>query len=170
MNTSDFLRLIAGGILALVCSYIGILIKRGYSENTKLYKDLVDFCDAFKRELTFQKSALIDFCNKFCDGRKGDIVDLIQEYIKDLQSVGQFVRDAEKWTVAHLKKEEKQEIIDFLSGLGKSPTVEQLSLVDKSCQLFQSRQKIALDNEKKKGNMFFKLLVLLGIALMVILV
>ena len=129
-----------------------------------------DFCDAFKRELTFQKSALIDFCNKFCDGRKGDIVELIQEYIKDLQSAGQFVRDAEKWTVAHLKKEEKQEIIDFLSGLGKSPTVEQLSLVDKSCQLFQSRQKIALDNEKKKGNMFFKLLVLLGIALMVILV
>ena len=32
MSTADFLRLIAGGILALVSSYIGLLIKNGYKE------------------------------------------------------------------------------------------------------------------------------------------
>ena len=35
LNISDFLRLIAGGLLALVSSYIGILVKNGYKEKTR---------------------------------------------------------------------------------------------------------------------------------------
>lgn len=159
----------AGGLLALVCSYIGILVKNGYKENTILYKDLTEFCDSFKRELTYQKTAVIDFCTNFAVGRKGKIKGLLDEYVDELKREGQFSRDSEKWTLAHLKKDEKQEVINFLSGLGKTPQNEQISFVEKSGELFKSRRTMAEEKEKKKGNMFFKLFVLLGVALMVIL-
>lgn len=168
MNTGDFLRLIAGGILALVSSYIGILVKRGYKENTALYKDLVEFVDLFKRELSYQKPTLIDFCTNFSQGKKSKIAILLEEYVAELKRVGQFSRDIEKWEVAHLKKDEKQELLAFLSELGKSPTGEQISLAEKCGESFRARLIKAQELEKKKGNMYFKLFVLLGVALMVI--
>lgn len=168
MNTSDFLRLIAGGILALVSSYIGLLVKNGYKENTRLFKDLVDFADGFKRELSFEKTSVIDFCTTFKEGKKSKISDLLDQYIADLQKEGKFSRDVEHWTLAHLKKEEKSEVLTFLNGLGKTPTKEQISFVEKGEEIFKARLKNAEENEKKKGNMFFKLFVLLGVALMVI--
>ena len=168
MSTADFLRLIAGGILALVSSYIGLLVKKGYKENTAIYKGLKEFCDQFKTELTYEKTAVIDFCGKFSKGQRGDVADLINEYTASLQKEGQFQRDVEKWELAHLKREEKQEIVTFFNGLGKSPTKEQLAFVEKYGELFKSRLANAIEQEKKKGNMYFKLFVLLGVALMVI--
>lgn len=167
MSTADFLRLIAGGILALVSSYIGLLVKKGYKENTAIYKGLKEFCDQFKTELTYEKTAVIDFCSKFSKGQRA-VADLINEYTASLQKEGQFQRDVEKWELAHLKREEKQEIVTFFNGLGKSPTKEQLAFVEKYGELFKSRLANAIEQEKKKGNMYFKLFVLLGVALMVI--
>ena len=167
MSTADFLRLIAGGILALVSSYIGLLVKKGYKENTAIYKGLKEFCDQFKTELTYEKTAVIDFCRKFSKGQRA-VSDLINEYTASLQKEGQFQRDVEKWELAHLKSEEKQEIVTFFNGLGKSPTKEQLAFVEKYGELFKSRLANAIEQEKKKGNMYFKLFVLLGVALMVI--
>ena len=86
----------------------------------------------------------------------------------ELKRVGQFSRDIEKWEVAHLKKDEKQELLAFLSELGKSPTGEQISLAEKCGESFRARLIKAQELEKKKGNMYFKLFVLLGVALMVI--
>ena len=168
LNISDFLRLIAGGLLALVSSYIGILVKNGYKEKTRIYKDLVLFTEEFKRDLSFQKTALTDFCTSFADGKKSKIKELLQEYVDELKKAGQFSRDADKWSLAHLKKDEKEEVLTFLNGLGKTPTAEQISFVERSGERFKERLKQAEENEKKKGNMFFKLFVLLGIALMVI--
>ncbi|MBO7222473.1 MAG: stage III sporulation protein AB [Clostridia bacterium] len=167
MSTADFLRLIAGGILALVSSYIGLLFKKGYKENTAIYKGLKEFCDQFKTELTYEKTAVIDFCSKFSKGQRG-VTDLINEYTASLQKEGQFHRDVENWELAHLKDDEKQEIVTFFNGLGKSPTKEQLAFVEKYGELFKSRLANAIEQEKKKGNMYFKLFVLLGVALMVI--
>lgn len=168
MNIGDFLRLIAGGLLALVSSYIGLLVKNGYKENTRLFKDLVAFADEFKRELSFEKTSLISFCTAFKEGKKSKITELLDQYIVELKSEGQFSRDVDKWTLAHLKKEEKSEVLTFLNGLGKTPAKEQIAFVEKNESLFKTRLKQAEENEKKKGNMFFKLFVLLGIALMVI--
>ena len=168
MNTGDFLRLIAGGILALVSSYIGFMVKNGYKENTKLMKDLVCFCDEFKRELSYQKTSVIDFCNIFKEGKKSKICPLLEEFVSQLEREGRFSKDIDKWNLAHLKNNQKQEVLTFLNGLGKTPTIEQISFVEKSGALFKERLCQAEENEKKKGNMFFKLFVLLGVAIMVI--
>jgi hypothetical protein len=94
LNTSDFLRLIAGGIIALVSSYVGLLVKNGYKDNTKLYKDLIEFCDLYKGELSYEKATLIDIISRFCASKKGKTADIFKEYAKDMQSSEQFSRDA----------------------------------------------------------------------------
>ena len=152
----------------MVCSYIGVLVKNGYKENTKLYKDLVQFCDNFKQELSYQKTALIDFCVGFSKEKKSKIADLLDEYVNELKKEGVFSKNVDDWNIAHLKRGEKQDLLTFLGGLGKTPTNEQISFVEKSAEMFKSRLRNAEEEEKKKGNMFFKLFVLLGIALMVI--
>ena len=166
---SEILRFVAGGVLALVSTYIGLMVKRGYAEKVKFYKDLVEFCGVFKGELSFSMPTVTDFCTKYVKDKKGKWVDVVKEYQTDLTTKGKFDRDLDKWEVLHLKKEEKSEILHFLHGIGKTSLTEQISFVDKCNSAFASRLKQAEEDMKKKGSMYFKLFALLGVALLVIL-
>ena len=70
---SEILRFVAGGVLALVSTYIGLMVKRGYGEKVKFYKDLVEFCGVFKGELSFSMPTVTDFCTKYVKDKKGKV-------------------------------------------------------------------------------------------------
>jgi stage III sporulation protein AB len=166
---SDILRVIAGGILALISAYIGLLIKRGYSEKVQFYKGIVEFLGELRMDLAIMQTPLTQFVDNFVAGRKGKSVDLLKEYVADLKDKGRFVRDLERWDCAHLSRVEKEEVLHLFQSLGKTDLKEQKALVDNYERGMQDRQKKAADNLKKKGSTYFKLLVLLGIAIMVVL-
>ena len=166
---SDILRIVAGGLLALISSYIGLLVKRGYAEKVAFYKGMADFLSELKSDLSLMKTPITEFVDKYTAGRKGKAVCLVKEYATDLKTNGKFDRDLDKWDCCHLNRVEKEEILGLFASLGKTDLKEQKLIIDKYEKAMKDRLNRAEDNLKKKGNMYFKLLVLLGIAIMVVL-
>ncbi len=152
----------------MVCAYIGVMIKRRYQIRERFYSDAAEFTSVVSTQLGFKKTPLPEVLLSFSAGRKGEFVDMLSEYMTVMSQKGEFVRDPEKWEIAHLKIEEKKEIIKFLSSLGKTSLSEQLSLLATSGKEFENKKAKCAEESKRLGGMYFKLLVLLGLAVLLI--
>lgn len=166
---SDILRLIAGGLLALICCWIGVMIKKRYKDRLKFYTSVCDYGQMMASELSFKKTPIPQIAQKFTQGRSGEFERVLNECISIAQDGKGAEYAVEKVTVAHLKKEEKTELFDFLCGQGKSALDDQLATVAHYNESFEKKRKKCEEDSKKLGNMYFKLCVLLGIAIMLIL-
>lgn len=166
---NDILRLIAGGLLALCSSYIGLVIKRRYADREKFYSSLCQFLDSAVSELSFRKTPVPQIADNFCSGRKGEFEKFIKEYVALAKEGKSYEQMLEKLQPQHIKPDEKKEILTFLCTLGKTSLDDQLKNVNRAQAIFsQKRDELAKEN-KKLGGMYFKLCVLLGLAIIIFL-
>jgi len=166
---SDVLRLIAGGLLALICCYIGLLVKRRYRDRVAFYKSACEYVRTMSSELSLNKTAIPDIASKFVLDRKGEFESVLTQcmtLLKDGKNLGYAI---EHVNIPKLKSAEKKEVLSFICGNGKSALGDQLSYVAYHKDLFEQKLKKCEEENKKLGGMYFKLFVLLGIALMLIL-
>lgn len=166
---SEILRLIAGGLFALICCYVGVLIKRRYKERVTFYKSACEYARAMSAELSLNKTPIPDIAKKFAIGRSGDFEKALAECTAISQEGKGVEYAVEHINVPRLKADEKKEILSFLCGSGKSALSEQLAFVGYYKDIFEQKQKKCEDDSKKLGGMYFKLCVLLGIAILLIL-
>lgn len=165
---SDVLRLIAGGLLALICSYIGLLIKRHYSERAKFYLELNDFLSYAGAELSFKKTPLPDIINGFTSSKKGITAKFLSQYLIALKRGDCAEKMLKETDIPHLKEAEKKEAVDLMRELGKTSLDEQLSLIRRASEAVKVKHTKCAEESKRLGSMYFKLAVLLGIALIII--
>ncbi len=164
---SEILRLIAGGLLALIACYFGLLIKRRYKSRAEYYKSACEFVKCVATELSMKKTPMPDIAENFLKGRNGDFEKTVETWL-DLARKGKTFA-YENATVSFLKNEEKKQIADFFSALGKTALDDQLSHAGYYENVFEAKRAKCEDESKKLGGMYFKLCVLLGIAIMLIL-
>lgn len=165
---SDILRLIAGGLLALCSCYAGVMIKRHYAERHKFYKAAAQFASALSGELSFKKTPLPEIIEKFGYGRRDIFAKLLSEYMCATKRGEGYDKMIKNIDVAHVRENEKKEVISFLCDLGKTSLDDQLALVSRAGKQFELAEKRCADESKKLGGMYFKLAVLVGLALIVI--
>ena len=158
-------RLIAGGLLALICCYIGLLIKRRYSARVKFFKSATDFCRMLQDELSMRKTPMPEICAKFLDGRKGQFEDYLSEWCEKAKTH----EDVDKDKCRLLKNDETKDLTTFLCNLGKTDLKDQLSHVSHYEKCFEKKTDECEEQNKKTGSMYFKLCVLLGLAVILIL-
>lgn len=156
--SGEVARLIAGGLLALICCYVGLLIKRRYKSREKLYKTAVDFCSLLCDELSAKKTPIPDICNCFLQGRKGEFEGIIAKW-----------QGGENLDEKLLKREELDEINSFLSALGTTQLKEQIEHIERYKKRFEKKHAECEEQSKKLGNMYFKLCALLAVAIILIL-
>lgn len=166
---AEIARLIAGGLFALICSYIGLQIKGKYRARETFYTDASEFVSRLASELNYKKTVLPEIISSFTLGRKGALATLLGDYSAEMRSKGKFERNPTEWEIAHLKLEEKKELLSFLTALGQTGLSDQLALAERYGSLFEMKRQKAVDETKRLGGMYFKLLVLLGLAVLVIL-
>lgn len=166
---SDILRLIAGGLFALICCYVGLLIKRRYRDRAVFYKSACEYVQSMSSELSLNKTPIPDIAGRFVAGRNGEFERVLTECIELKKQGKGFDYALENINVTKLKKDEKKEVISFLCGNGKSALGDQLSYVAYYKDIFEKKRGKCEEESKKLGGMFFKLCVLLGIAIMLIL-
>ena len=165
----DVLRLIAGGLLALVCCYIGLLIKRRYRDRAEFYKSASEYARAALSDLSLNKAAIPDIAKKFAMGRNGEFERVLTESVDIVREGKDLDYAFEKINVRVLKADEKKELLSFLCKGGKSALNDQLSFVGYYKDIFEQKQKKCEQESKKLGGTYFKLCVLLGLAIMLIL-
>ena len=164
---SEILRLIAGGLLALIACYVGLLIKRKYKSRAEYYKSACEFAKCVTTELSMKKTPMPDVAENFLKGRNGDFEKTVETWL-DLARKGQTFA-YENASVSFLNNDEKKPIADFFSALGKTALNDQLSHIGYYENVFESKKSKCEDESKKLGGMYFKLCVLSGIAIMLIL-
>lgn len=166
---SEILRLIAGGLLALICCYIGVLIKRRYRDRVVFYSSAIDYAQAMLSELSLKKTPIPTIAQNFLSGRKGEFERVLNE-CSSRQNAGEgYDEILNSLRVPTLKSDEKKQVCAFLCERGKNSLKDQIAFVEYYKSLFEAKHKKCEDDNKKTGNMFFKLCVLLGIAIMLIL-
>ncbi len=163
---SGILRLIAGGLLALICCYIGVLIKRRYLSRAAFFKDALLFSRQLKGELSFKKTPIPDIVDSFCEGKSGEICAALNECVKRLKS-GQ--KDMTGIKISVLKGEEQKEFLAYLAELGGSELSGQLALAGRLEAYALAKAEKCEDESKRLGGMYFRLCVLLGLAIILIL-
>lgn len=155
MSVSLVLRIVGGGLIALVCAYVGVIVKRRYKTREKFFKDASDYFAFFEKELTFKKTPLPEINREFAKTRNGEFVLLV-------------ANGAEKPKLPFLKPDERQGVESALAGLGKSVYEEQVAYVKRWQAEFKEKADKSANENKKYGGMYFKLCVLLGIALLIL--
>lgn len=161
---SDILRLIAGGLLALVACYVGVQIRRRYRARERFYADAAEYARFVKSELGCAKTPLPIMAARFSENRNGEFVRVLRLSIERLKGRGN-----EPIDIRFLKPNERAETLDFLLGEGKADLTEQLALADRYAQQFETKRAKCEQESKKQGAMYFKLCVLLGLAVILIL-
>ena len=157
----EVLRLIAGGLLAIVCSYVGVIVKKRYKARAEFFAAAKEYFVFFEREMFYNKTPLPKINEEF------ERTNVSGEFVKFLR--GYFEGAKDKKEQYFLKKEEAERLRGALSGLGKSGYAEQQKYVARwKEEMAQTAEKTAAEN-KKYGGMYFKLCVLLGIAIVIIL-
>ena len=114
-----------------------------------------------------EKNAYAKDSLKVFGGREGEFESCVECWINLAKRGGVYA--FENANVSILKTDEKKQLASFFSALGKTDLKDQLSHVGYYKNLFEQKQKVCEDESKKLGNTYFKLCVLAGIAIMLIL-
>ena len=167
---ADILRLIAGGLLGLLCCYGGVLIKRYYADREKVYRDAEQFTAELISEIGFKKTPLPVVIAQFAEGKSGKFCKTLSAFGNKLGAgVPQDKAAAEEAESVHLRKDEKKRLKEFLEGLGKTSLGDQMNVLKRAREEFAAKRDKCAEETKRLGGMYFKLAVLVGIALIVIL-
>lgn len=165
---SEILRLIAGGLLALVACYIGVLIKRRYAQRHSFYRSACDFSKRLSAELSTLKTPVPEVVRAFLNTKGGVFESVLQKWLESASGFDdKFKEYVMKITL--LKADEKQELKAFFEPLGRSVLQEQLAHIGYFQGVFEKHAAACEAESKRLGGMYFKLCVLLGLALLLLL-
>ncbi len=165
------ITIFAGALLMAASAYTGLAIKRIYRIRLETYSVFVQLCDTLYRQVNFLKTPLKEVLESFCNNKKGLPYELIKKYIIGLQAGYINVTEVENYLKnIYLSNQDTKNIAEFLYSLGKNDLEAELKIIQNNKMRFQSLESSASDNYEKKGGMYYKLSVLLGVALMVIVV
>ena len=163
--TAEIARLIAGGLLALICCYIGVLIKKRYNARVRFFKSATEFCSMLEDELSMRKTPIPEVITKFLDGRAGEF----ESYITHRCELSRGRNTGADYKCRLLNNDESKDMDTFLSMLGKTDLKDQLSHVAYYEKVFEKKTEECSEQSKKNGSMYFKLCVLCGLAIIMIL-
>ncbi|MGN0795553.1 MAG: stage III sporulation protein AB, partial [Christensenellales bacterium] len=160
------IKLVAGGLIAIACAMIGMAIRRHYNLRKETYATLAEFTSYLSGEISYLKTTVIDAINGFCGGKKNSVHNSLLSYSDALKTgvEADFIPD-----MAGLNGGEKQQVGKFLKSLGKKPLDETLNEINRYAQIFEGLKTKSEDEAKRLGSMYFKLAVLVGLAIMLIL-
>ncbi|MDR2634641.1 MAG: hypothetical protein LBC13_01525 [Clostridiales bacterium] len=166
MLGTDALKLAAGGLLAAAGAAAGIAVRHIYRERAKLYAEICDFAEYAEKEISFLKTPQKNIIAKFIDINGAHNI----EFSRILKAHSDCLSEGRRLKVesARLTRAEAEELETFLNLLGRndySDTLKNLGVYKESFKRTLAKKE---EEAKRLGGMYFKLLTLLGVALMII--
>ncbi|MDR1906554.1 MAG: stage III sporulation protein AB [Clostridiales bacterium] len=166
------LSIAAGAALFVACLYGGVGIKHYYKTRAEYFARINDFCNLLIDEISNLKTPLIKILENFAFLKKDELSKHITAYAevlsRDVIPYEEQIR--ELLSSPYLKKEEIRLIADFLMILGRSRSESQVANIKHYKNKFEEVSKKAGEAYTVQGALAYKLGILLGIALMIIVV
>lgn len=160
--------LIFGGIICIAVSFVGLVIKQKYKANSDFMSAYVDFIGYAKTEISNNKTPIFNIIDNY-SAKESNIFTKVLSVIscnlkKDIMDNNSYPKEC-----ALVDKKRIKSLIVDIESIGKYDSVTE---VNKLKSIEERTQKEALktaEKYKKDGVMAFKLSVLIGIAIMIIL-
>ena len=164
------LNLLAGGILFLISAYIGLAVKRHFEKRRDFFKDAVEFVDTLTDEVSFLKTPLPQIIQRFGVDKKGDFRDALLTYAEHIGSgkSTEFQPLSQALKLSRLTDGERDIMLSFLAGLGKTDAKTQLAALKNYRARLESFREESQKKFKTTGLLAYKLGILVGIAIMII--
>jgi stage III sporulation protein AB len=166
------LSIIIAGALFAACLYGGAAVRAYYKSRSVYFASLHDFASVFIDEISYLKTPVPKVIAAFSPDKKTELTAHLQKY-KDALEADVIVseeRIAKMLSTIHLKKSEKTKIAAFLYNLGKSDASSQVASIKHHLTAFAKQKEKTAEDFRVLGNLYYKLAILLGIALMIIVV
>lgn len=165
------LSVLSGALLMAASSLIGIAIKRIFRVRYAYFSDVVDFLNLYKREISSLQTPLKDVIKTFVSSSKGAFSDSLQKFADGLPAGYKNVEEVQK-TIKNVMIKEKDSLLvaAFLHSLGKSNLENEITNTVRYLDVFNEKKSKSAIELNKKGEMYYKLFVVLGVTLMLIVV
>ncbi len=162
--------MLAGAMLFTASSIFGISVKRIYKERCKLYGELADFTEYLDREIRCLKTPLETNISNY-GVRDGVFGTVIKKYSEGLR-FGYGSADEIKVRIksVYLKEEDNLILASFLYSLGRGDYETELTNLSRYKGIFNEKKLKSEKELKQNGDMYYKLAVTLGIAVMLLVV
>lgn len=159
------LTIIAGSILFCVTSFMGIQVKKYYKNKEIFFKEMKDFSYFAENKISLLKTPIKEIIISFIQDKKGETKKILSEMLLFFDD-----NDDKHCSSIFLNKNESELIFDFLKNIGKTDLKNVVVLI----RAFRNDISDLYEKSKieytKKGVLYYKLLVLAGIALMLIVI
>ena len=165
------LSVLSGALLMVASSLTGIAIKRIFKVRYSYFSDVVDFLNLYKREISSLQTPLDDVIKTFLSSSKGAFSDSLQKYYSGLFSGYKNVEEVQR-TIRNvtIKEKDSLDVAAFLYSLGKSNLENEITNTVRYLDVFNEKKNKFAIELNKKGEMYYKLFVVLGVTLMLIVV
>ncbi len=165
------LSVLGGALLMVASSLTGLSIKRIFKVRYLYFSDAVEFLNLYKREISSLKTPLSDVINTFVGVTKGAFSDALKKFIS-LQSAGYKNVDEVLSTIKNplIKAKDNLDVATFLYAVGKSNLENEITNTARFLDVFEEKKRKCATELNKKGEMYYKLFVILGVTLMLIVV
>lgn len=142
-------------ILLFVCFLVcAIYIYFYYRERVRLFNDLIYLCGVLSRNISFKKTT---------------IEKIINDNLKSMGQCFKLVLKKKEYTYKILTREKADYIIGFFDSLGRGDVGYEVDSINYYKKEFEEMGVIAKEDLQKKGVLYFKLLIGLGLIICIIL-
>lgn len=158
-------------VFVAIC-YIGFSLKQIYQKKYRFYKEFCEFNQMLLDEITNYKSQLIKVIDKYLSVNKNNLSKILTTYKENLQNniiVFENANDIIPKSL-FLSKEERLEIVDFFNNLGKSSYENEVQFLKRNLDNMKIKTTKAKEDTTKKGDLYFKLSIMLGFAVILLLI
>ena len=158
-------RLIIASIVGVLVSYIGISIRRIFTRRVKYLIDYNAFLDGLVTELSYYRQPLIDYIDRVSDSFGKDFRHTLIQYKECIKKGDDIVLEHRLLT-----RSDGIIIQNCFNSIGMSNVDTELASIKNSKHMAESMLEKARKDAKIRGELWSKLAILLGIALLILLV
>lgn len=160
--------LISGAVICIAVSFFGLIIKHKYKVNSDFMNAYADFIGYAKSEIANNKTPLYSIIDSYCS-RKQNVFSTTLRMIsanlkKDVVDTESYPKECYLVDKSAIKG-----LINDIVAIGKYDSVTEVNKLNTLEQRVTAEAHKAEEKFKKDGVMAFKLSVLVGIAIMIIL-
>ena len=165
----NLIKVLLGVAIIIFFGFCGYLLARKYRKRKLFFEQFQIFNERFLGEVTYCRRPILEFLTKFT--YKGEFALLLADYMRAIGgeriNLGEFLQYSD---YDFLKTEDKAFLNDYLSMLGRSDSTSQKSYISSAGHEIEARKNDAQSEYKKRGDLYLKLGLLLGLFILILLI
>ena len=153
------------GAIVFCCGYIGFLVSSSYRAKYRYFYELNMLIEKLNVDIGYFQTKLSDVLSSF---KSSEIKSTILAYVKFLESDGTVSLERVLKSV-EIPDKERSSVVSFFSALGGADVEEQKKMLASYATIFRQAENYRKQDYEKKGKMYFKLSIFLGIGIVILL-